>query len=493
MSEVVEQARIYAAEAHPRIDQRRKYSNQAYDEHLRYDGLVKYLFRGKGVCCRKKTKRNSIKKLVSIYLMISFVGILTGQCHAESNGYPITDPFAATVIGTPTAYQASLPKHVPIKMFELPSIHLVPDIFWYSNGLRFSAALQETKAPLIFNIGGTGTAFDSMTMVKLQKALYQAGFHVVNLSSPTHINFQINGSQSNLPGFLPDDAKDLHRVMSKAYEKIKDDIDVSEFHVMGYSLGAAHAAFVAHLDKTLNTFNLQKVYMINPPVSLYNSVTVLDKMLNDNVEGGAKGIGKYIDNAITRLAASYEPKEGMRFDGDFLYRAYNSWPASKRGVGPEGRHGAAALIGITFRLTSGSMVFAGDLMSESHYIIPKDHVFSRHQPLNYYAQASHGVSFSNYVDDMIIPHLKAKYPGQSREDFIQAASLQHIEDFLKSYPKVGVVTNRDEIILASGELEYMESLFGERITIYDHGGHCGNMTSQVNINHMVDFFMEASL
>ena len=425
--------------------------------------------------------------------MISFIGILAGQCHAESNGYPITDPFAATVIGTPTAYQASLPKYIPIQLFELPSIHPVPDIFWYSNGLRFSAALQETKAPLIFNIGGTGAAFDSMAMVKLQKALYQAGFHVVNLSSPTHINFQINASQSNLPGFLPDDAKDLHRVMLQAYEKIKGDIDVSEFHVMGYSLGAAHAAFVAHLDKTLKAFNFQKVYMINPPVSLYSSVTILDKMLHDNVEGGAKGVGKFINNAITRLAASYQPKEGMRFDGDFLYHAYNSLSASQRGVGPEGRHGAAALIGISFRLTSGSMVFVGDLMSESHYIIPKDQTFSRHEPLNYYAQASHAVSFANYVDDMMIPYLKTKYPERSREDFIQAASLRHIEDFLKSYPKVGVVTNRDEIILASGELAYMESLFGERITIYDHGGHCGNMISQVNINHMVDFFMEKSL
>jgi len=35
MSEIVDQARIYATQAHARINQRRKYSNQAYDEHLR--------------------------------------------------------------------------------------------------------------------------------------------------------------------------------------------------------------------------------------------------------------------------------------------------------------------------------------------------------------------------------------------------------------------------------------------------------------------------
>lgn len=35
MNEIVERARIYATQAHARIDQRRKYSNQPYEEHLR--------------------------------------------------------------------------------------------------------------------------------------------------------------------------------------------------------------------------------------------------------------------------------------------------------------------------------------------------------------------------------------------------------------------------------------------------------------------------
>ncbi len=423
-----------------------------------------------------------------LYVSTGYAGIgSASQPPINTDVYPIEDRFAATVIGTPVAYQAILPKTIPIKEYKLASIHPVPEFLWYNDGLRYSVALQNHKAPLVFNIGGTGAAYNSGKMLMLQKALYQAGFHVINLSSPTHINFQVTATQSHLPGYLPEDAEDIYRVMQQTYKQVKDDIEVSEFHVMGYSLGAAHAAFVTVLDQRLKAFDLQKLYMINPPVSLYNSVSILDKMLEDNVEGGALGMGVFLDKAINRLAAAYNPKEGMRFDGDFLYKAYNSWPPSQRGPDAEGRSGAAALIGISFRFTSGAMVFTGDLMSEASYIIPGDEIITQRQSLNYYAQASHAVTFADYVDDMVVPYLKTKHPGKSREDFLRAASLHHIEDFLSSYPQVRVVSNRDEIILAPGELEYMENLLGERMKIFGHGGHCGNINSKENIDDMVTF------
>lgn len=407
--------------------------------------------------------------------------------------YPIVDRFAATVIGTPSAYKAKLPSEIPVKEYTLPGLHPVPKLFWYSKGLRFSAALQDHRAALVFNIAGTGAGYNATKMVALQKALYQAGFHVINLSSPTHINFLINATQSNFPGFLPEDAEDLYRVMEQAYNRVKEDIEVSAFHVMGYSLGAAHAAFVTHLDQRRRVFNLQKIYMINPPVNLYNSVGILDRLLEKNVEGGAEGVPRFLDYAINRLAASYDPKGGMRFDGDFIYKAYASWTPEQRADLPGGRSGAAALIAIAFRLSSGAIVFTSDLMSDSGYIIPKDEVFGRREPLNYYARASHLVTFTEYVNDMVLPYLRTKYPQKKPEDILREASLKHLEGFLAGYANVRVVTNRDEIILAPGELAYMERLFGERIKVYDYGGHCGNIDSQENVDDMVAFFKEDAL
>ena len=428
------------------------------------------------------------KQLLAIGLWIALCSAEVLATGGKPNGeYPIEDRFAATVIGTPKFYKAELPAAIPVKEYTLPGLHPVPKLFWYSEDLRFSAALQKGRAPLVFNIAGTGAGYKSMKMVALQKALYKAGFHVINLSSPTYLNFLINASQSNLPGFLPEDAEDLYRVMELAYQKVEADADVSEFHVMGYSLGAAHAAFVAHLDQTRKTFNLQKVYMINPPVNLYASVDILDQLIDDNVQGGVAGVGVFLDKALNRLAASYDPKDGMRFDGDFLYDAYESWDPSQRGVGPNGRSGAAALIGVSFRFSSANVVFASDLMSHTGYIIPPGTEFGRRERLDYYAKASHVVRFTEYVDHLVIPYLLKKYPGKSREQLLDEASLQHIEDFLAGNKQVRVVTNRDEIILAPGELEYMEDLMGERIKVFPHGGHCGNIDSKESVSDMVAF------
>ena len=49
------------------------------------------------------------------------------------------------------------------------------------------------------------------------------------------------------------------------------------------------------------------------------------------------------------------------------------------------------------------------------------------------------------------------------------------------------MTNRDEIILAPGELAYMEGLLGERIKVFDHGGHCGNIDSKESVADMLAF------
>ena len=148
-----------------------------------------------------------INQLLLFLFTLSFMQV------SYAYDFPITDRFAATIVGTPPDLRAEIPKEIPVKIYQLESIHDIPALLWHQRGLKFSAALQTKPAPLIFNIAGTGAAYHSPKLVNVQKALYQAGFHVINISSPTHMNFQINGSSSILPGYLPDDAKDLYRVM----------------------------------------------------------------------------------------------------------------------------------------------------------------------------------------------------------------------------------------------------------------------------------------
>ncbi len=83
---------------------------------------------------------------------------------------------------------------------------------------------------MIINIAGTGAAYDSTKMQAMQNAFYNAGFHVLSLSSPTHPNFIITASESMVPGYIEEDSRDLYRVMQLAWGQIKDKVEVSEFY-----------------------------------------------------------------------------------------------------------------------------------------------------------------------------------------------------------------------------------------------------------------------
>ncbi|MCB1854914.1 MAG: hypothetical protein KDI05_08560, partial [Halieaceae bacterium] len=96
--------------------------------------------------------------------------------------------------------------------------------------------------------------------------------------------------------------------------------------------------------------------------------------------------------------------------------------------------------------------------------------------------------FTDYYHDFFYPYYKADYPQMSRDEFIAAIGLHSIADYLRNSPKITVMHNQDDIILEPGEIEFFNEVFGDRATIYPHGGHCGNMNYRDNVAHMVATF-----
>ena len=396
--------------------------------------------------------------------------------------YPFVDPFAATVVGTPIGYRAPLPKHIPVDEMEIDVFEdrEAPEVFWYNDRLKFSVTRQKHRAPLIFNIAGTGAGHNSALMTIMQKAFYEAGFHVISLPSPTHSNFIVSASSTGVPGRAEDDAADLYRVMELAYERVKDRIEVSEFYLTGYSLGAWQAAFVAHLDEDAQVFDFSKVLMINPPVSLYSSIRILDHLLIDNLPGGMDGLDDYFDRVFNSFIQVYKDHEFTNFGEDFLYRAYTTYQPSDEDL--------EALIGLSFRMSSNNMAFASDVMSHSGYVVPKSLELTSTTSLTPYFKVGIRLSFENYLDQLFYPYFKSKNPSLTREDLIDEASLERIEDYLVGSPKIGLMTNEDDIILAPGQIDYLREVFGERAQIFPTGGHCGNLAQRHVIAYMTDFF-----
>ena len=242
--------------------------------------------------------------LTALWLLLFPAALLHAAANTGAYDYPFVNAYEATVIGTPSIYQADLPEEVPVKDYSLTVFENreIPDVFWYSEGLKFSLVRQKERAPLIFVIAGTGASYQSPKVKGLQRAFYQAGFSVIAISSPTYMNFIVNASTTKVPGHIVHDSEDLYRVMELAYQKVADRVDVSEFYLTGYSLGGTQAAFLTRLDEERQVFNFKKVLMINPSVSLFNSVGLIDQMLADTVKTTASSS---MSSASTTFGAPY--------------------------------------------------------------------------------------------------------------------------------------------------------------------------------------------
>jgi hypothetical protein len=344
----------------------------------------------------------------------------------------------------------------------------------------YSTALQDGPAPLVFVIAGTGARFNSPKMINMQRMLYQAGYHVISITSPTHMHFVVNASSTMTPGHLYEDAKDLYRVMQLAMEKVKDDIEVAGYHLTGYSLGGIQAAFVAMLDEEKKVFDFERVLLINPPVSLYNSVTILDRLLDENIPGGSNNFENWFNEVMKKLAAAEQEMGYFELSADYIYRASKRFPPREDFL--------ASLVGLSFRLSSTDMIFVSDVMKGGGYITPSNVRMSNSTSLLPFAIVGARTSFGDYFDEHFVPYFRAKDPSMTRDRLIEMLSLRNIEPYLRSAEKIGLMHNEDDIILKPGEIDFLQGLFGARAKIFPTGGHCGNMNHQDAVEFMVKFF-----
>lgn len=421
-----------------------------------------------------------------VYLtgMLVVLALLTAgtQASTEDYDYPIEDAYKATVVGTPAELQAVLPKNIPFRKRRIKIFpeRVLPEVVWYGGKLLYSQALQKKSAPLIFLIAGTGASHKGAKNYDMARAFYQAGFHVVSLSSPTYPNFVTAASKTGVVGHAEKDAEDLYRVMEMIWKTLDDKIEVSSFNLTGYSLGAFNAAYVAKLDEERGAFNFNRVLMINPPVSLYNSISLLDRMI-ENVPGGIDNFDRFVDDLMVGVAEIYK-ESADDLGEDFLLKATEVLDLKNEEL--------AALIGTSFRISSASLVFTSDVMADFGYIKPQGKPLTRYDDLTIYAEVANRLGFTDYYHKFFYPYYRDEYPDQDRDEFISAVSLEKIADYLRDSSKIKVLHNADDIILEPGEIDFFRETFGDRATIYPRGGHCGNITHRDNVAAMLAAFTE---
>ena len=422
-----------------------------------------------------------MKQLILLFIACLILLPLPSLAADDGYSYPIAGSYEATILGTPASLIPKFPAKMHTRQLVLDVIpdRQRPPIFFYDEGLRCTFAYQKQKAPLVFLIAGAGASDRAPKLLTMMKALYQAGFHVITLPSPSNANFIISASQSSVPGDLTEDAADLYRVMETAWKQVEGDIEVSSFHLCGYSLGASQAAFVAKLDEERRVFNFRKVLMINPTVSLYSTITRIEEMLKQ-IPGGPKKQGIFFNRMLARFSQYYSYGNFVAINDDFLYAIYTENLFSHEETG--------GLIGLTFRINLAGMIFSSDVMTNSGYVVPKNRELDSNDSLFDYFLVSTHLSFFDYFNEYFYPYFQKRRPGITKQALIDSQSLTSIEGYLKSSAKFGVMTNENDFILTKAELDYLRQLFGDRAKIYPRGGHLGNLEYKENLAYMVAFF-----
>jgi len=415
-------------------------------------------------------------------LLIACSWTVTAWAATEPYGYPFDDPFVATVVGTPEEDKAKFTIDVPTKRDSLTVFkdRKVPDFLFYEAKLRYS--LQKKPAPLVFLIAGTGGAYNGGYISAQAKAFYAAGFHVVSLSSPTIPNFIVAASKTSVTGHAVRDAEDLYRVMELIQAKLLKKTEITDYFVTGYSLGGFNAAFVSWLDEQRKVFNFRKVLLINPPVSLYSSISLLDRML-ENIPGGVDNFATYYNGIVTSFGQIYVRAKRLDFSEDFLYQVYEALQPKNEQL--------AALIGLSFRFSSAHLAFASDVMTNYGYVKPKNVRFTRNTDPGVYRAVVFRLGFTDYFHDYFYPYYKNLDPSLDRHRIVEEMSLTYIEDYLRNADKIEVMHNRNDLILEAGEIDFFPRVFGERAKIYPTGGHLGNMEYKDNVEYMVNVFKSA--
>ncbi len=405
-------------------------------------------------------------------LLFSF----TFSVSAEPFAYPETNPFMATVAGTPEELKAPVPDEIDVQQDDLsvrvlPDRKLPPALSRYRD-LHFRVAWQDEPAPLMFLIAGTGSGYDSSRMDYLKRLFWQAGMHVIVLSSPSNHDFIAAASNSGMPGVGAEDARDLHTAMTLALQKAQDKkgFEVTEYRLAGFSLGALHAAFVAELDSHLGQFNFNKVLLLNPPVDLYASVGRLDELSYTRIEG-VSDTESFYEHIFKKLSRHFAERGNSDIQASLFYEIQNSPEAL---TDPE----LAMLIGAVFRFSAADLNFMSDLINNGGRFAPVGKELKVSTSLTPYLRRALFCDFTCYVNSQLWPAWEAKNAGRSIEDMAYETSLRSLHEFLRGNPHIAAVSNADDLILTRQDYEFLADTFGERAYLYPHGGHGGNLDYQ---------------
>ena len=345
--------------------------------------------------------------------------------------------------------------------------------------LPYSVRMQPGRAPLLFLLPGTGAHRLSSSAMALAEMAWERGFSVAVVSSAMNFEFMERAASVALPGHAPVDAHDVHvaldaiaRDLSQTYGDL-----IGSRVLMGYSLGAFHAFFIAaeERDPANHLVGFDRYVALDSPVDLLYALHRLDAFYNAplalppdkrsaetmRILRKALEVGK---QALGAREVPYSRIESADLGGGTL---------TPGAMLPFSNLEAEYLIGLAFRRTLQGVIW------ESQTRFDQGVLETPRGPLRRWAayQEIADYSFAGYLFAFVLPYYRdQRHVLASPDELVAENNLHAIAGPLAANPKLRLFANRNDFLTSDADVDWITALIGpERVRFFPSGGHLGNL------------------
>lgn len=387
-----------------------------------------------------------------------------GSVEAQDYTYPYHDPYLATITTAILNADGLTPGikrqvvHVPV----LPGRNRLPSL---EGRGELSVALyrQGHPAPLLFILSGIGSNPYFGPATYFAGLFHRKGFHVVILPSPMSWNFALAASRSGAPGYVPEDARDLYEAMQKTLQVLRARLGVRTTGIdfMGVSLGALEGAYVSVLDSKERKIGIDRYLLANPPPDLTYALKKLDDMdaLRDTM-GRSRS-----ESVMTKALTIVEPFTEERQDDPAVFDKLVS------------KFSVFSTEEIQFLIAEYLQAVLPELVYVTQVIRERDAAAIPMSQARRRIQGARTFTFTEYSEKIGLPawRIQTGEPQADLASFTRRGSLAPILDQLRGNSKVQIVHNADDFLAERKSIEELKEAMGDRMTLYPHGGHLGNL------------------
>jgi hypothetical protein len=409
--------------------------------------------------------------------VLVLLSLLTGSLGAAEYKYPYHDPYLATATTAILSDDGATPRadsvivHVP----GLAGRNHFPGLEERGN-ISLALYRQKRQAPLLFILPGIGSNPYFGVGPYLASLFYREGFHVVILPSPMSWNFALSASRSGVPGFPPEDARDLYTVMQTTLSALRAryDVKASSVNFLGVSLGALQGAHLSVIDADEKKISIEKYLLINPPLDLAYAMKKIDGWTALAAKFGPEKTQQVIAKAI----AIVDTFAGVRRDDP---RVFERLAKQLAGFTTEE---IQILIAENLRNQLPELIYVTQVIQDQRLLTaPKDDKRAR-------LEEAKKFTFADYDRQIALPRWQKQFHESQvdADSFVQRGSLDHIADRLRANPRVHILHNADDFLAERKSIEALKETLGEKMTLYPYGGHLGNLWYPENKKFGVRYF-----